>query len=121
MITIPKFQRTHVTTHGTGLLLQHTLDAPPKGLGLRRVQWQANSLNTRSIKTAQRLGFTLEGIIRWQRVLDPECTGNNVDVGHLPEVNGKKLGPGRHSAMLAFCWDDWIEKKEQLLKLMARV
>jgi len=121
VITLPKFQRTHVTTNAVGLLLQYTLSAPPSGLGLRRVQWQANSLNTRSITAAQRMGFTLEGIIRWQRVLPEGITGNGVDVSHLPEVNGKKLGPGRHSAILAICWDDWEEKRELVEKLMARV
>jgi hypothetical protein len=121
VVIIPKFQRTHINTHATGLLLQYSLDPAPTGLGLRRVQWQANSDNIPSIKAAERLGFTLEGIIRWQRVLAPGLTGNGVDVSDLPEINGKKLGPGRHSAMLAFCWDDWIEKREHLSKLMARI
>jgi len=121
IITIPKFQRTHVTTNATGLLLQYCLDPPPNGLGLRRVQWQANSQNERSIHAATRLGFNFEGIIRWQRALPPGSQGNDVDVSHLPEVNGKKLGPGRHSAMLALCWDEWSEKKERLLKMMAQV
>jgi len=121
VVTIPKFQRTHVTTHATALLLQYCLDAPPNGLGLRRVQWQANSPNVRSIKAAQRLGFNLEGIIRWQRVLPDGCQGNGVDVSHLPEIAGKKLGAGRDTAILAICWDEWPEKREQLLKMMARV
>jgi hypothetical protein len=54
-------------------------------------------------------------------VLNHGCEGNDIDISHLPEVNGMKLGPGRHSAMLAFCWDDWIEKKAELLEKMARV
>jgi len=121
VITIPRFQRTHVTTNAVGLLLQYCLDSPPSGLGLRRVQWQANSQNTNSVRAAQRLGFTLEGIIRWQRVLADDCEGNGVDISHLPEINGKKLGPGRHSAMLSLCWDDWIEKRAALVAMMSRV
>ena len=44
MVTLKKYHRTHVTTNSVGLLLQYCLDPPPHGLGLRRVQWQANAL-----------------------------------------------------------------------------
>jgi RimJ/RimL family protein N-acetyltransferase len=34
------------------------------GLGLRRCQWRANSLNKRSLASALRLGYVNEGTIR---------------------------------------------------------
>lgn len=115
-IVLPKFQRTFVNSDACCLLLKHLLDPVEGGdLGLRRVQWQANSKNQASIRAAQRLGFTLEGIMRWQRV----CTENKKCISEengertegLPreDVEGRKLGPGRHSAMLALCWDDWLD------------
>lgn len=39
------------------------------GVGLRRVQWQANSVNEVSRKVAERIFFSLEGVMRWERVL----------------------------------------------------
>lgn len=58
-------QRTYVTTETVGLLMHRILDAPEEGgLGLRRCQWKANSINAQSAKTAARMGFTKEGILR---------------------------------------------------------
>jgi len=122
VIIFPKFHRTFVTTNAIGLLLQYVLDEPPSGLGLRRAQWQANSANEASIRAATRLGFTLEGIIRWQRVLprDKKGKGNAEIVNELKERDEAKRAPGRHSAMLAICWDDWLTKREEVVKMMER-
>ncbi|KAF2801291.1 putative GNAT family acetyltransferase [Mytilinidion resinicola] len=104
---LPKFQRTFVGSNVNGLLLHYALDAPPNGLGLRRVQWHANGNNKASIVAAQRMGFRFEGIIRWHRVLPAGKEGNGAGEEDLPPVVGKKLGPGRHTASLSICWDDW--------------
>ncbi|KDN39671.1 hypothetical protein RSAG8_08699, partial [Rhizoctonia solani AG-8 WAC10335] len=51
---------------------------------------------------AERLGFKLEGVIRWQRPLPAERESS------APFRSDDSLGlPGRHTAMLAICWDDW--------------
>lgn len=44
----------------------HRIPDPPEegGLGLRRCQWKANSINLQSAKTAARMGFTTEGVLR---------------------------------------------------------
>ena len=67
VVIFPQFQRTHVTTNAVGLLLHYCLDAPSpspgpdaigigiSGLGLRRVQWQADERNVPSIRAATRL------------------------------------------------------------------
>ena len=76
LIVLPPFQRTHVTTNAVGLLLLYALNLPSisdsvpfPGLGLRRVQWQTNELNAKSIRAAERMGLKMEGILRWDRVL----------------------------------------------------
>lgn len=62
---LPAFQRTHVNTHASGLLMHYILDSPLQGgLGLRRMQWKANSLNQPSHNAAKRLGFKEEGVLR---------------------------------------------------------
>lgn len=120
ILIFPKFQRTHVTTNATGLLLAYSFDPVDQGgLGLRRVQWQANVENLPSVACAKRLGFQFEGIQRWQRVLPPQKKGL------VPESMERKdgRGPGRHEAVLAICWDDWeggvrekIQKSMELRK-----
>jgi RimJ/RimL family protein N-acetyltransferase len=123
VVTLTKFHRTHVTSHSVGLLLLYTLNHPsdsPPGLGLRRVEWRANSRNQPSLNTARRMGFTLEGILRWAWVLPEEKDGNGLDVSRLPDETGVKMGVGRDSAVLAICWDDWLnggrEKVEAIMK-----
>jgi RimJ/RimL family protein N-acetyltransferase len=113
-VTIAKqFQRTHVTTNAIGLLLQWCFSE----LGLRRVQWQANHRNEPSLQTAVKMGFKMEGIIRWQRVLP----ASKKDVGEPVNRNGKEEA-GRHSAMLGMYWDDWESGlKDTVATRMARI
>lgn len=128
VMVLPKFHRTFVNTHASCLLLKHLLDPLSEGgLNMRRVQWQANSMNQPSISAAQRLGMVLEGTIRWQRVVaDHKKCASEADVERadgkpVVDRDGRKLGPGRHSAMLAVCWDDWLEgKKDHVMRLLQR-
>jgi len=128
VMLLPEFHRTFVNTHATALLLKHLLEPLSSGdLEMRRVQWQAQSSNKPSIAAAQRLGMKLEGIIRWQRVVAANKEGSSAREGvskeRLPSVDqeGRKLGPGRHSAMLAMCWDDWLDGgRKHVLKLLER-
>ncbi|TDL20442.1 acyl-CoA N-acyltransferase [Rickenella mellea] len=120
VFTLPAFQRTHVTSNAVGLLLQYCLELPPFGLGLRRVQWQANAENKASIRAAERMGFEMEGIQRWQRILPHGKFGKEV-IGREGEGCQEGLrGPGRDTAMLSMCWDDWIDEKEKVCRMMAR-
>lgn len=128
IMLLPKFQRTFVNTHACCLLLKHLLDPIDGGdLNMRRVQWQANSMNQPSIAAAQRLGMTLEGIMRWQRVVADhkqcvsEASSERADGKPTVDRDGKKFGPGRHSAMLSMCWDDWLEgKRDHVMRLLQR-
>lgn len=53
----PVAQRTFANTEATYLMLRHAFD-----LGYRRVEWKCNALNERSRRSAERMGFTFEGI-----------------------------------------------------------
>jgi hypothetical protein len=71
-------QRTHVLSHAAGLVIHRILDAESEGgLGLRRCQWFANSLNEPSKAAATRLGFKQDGLLRNHRVLGPGKAGAN--------------------------------------------
>lgn len=128
VIILPKFHRTFVNTDSTALLLKHLLDPLSDGdLQMRRVQWQANGSNKPSIAAAQRLGFELEGIMRYARTINDnkDCVSQlpNERSDGLPVIDamGRKIGVGRHSAMLALCWDDWLGgKRDHVLKLLQR-
>ena len=122
VMILPPFQRTHISSNATGLLLQYALNLPsqsPPGLGLRRVVWQANVLNKSSVHLAERMGFRLEGVLRWERVLPP----GKQEVGQTPrEGDPRRDYVGRDTALLALCWDDWENGgREKVNLIMQRV
>jgi len=122
----PPFQRTHVTSNAVGILLKFTLNLPsqqPGALGLRRVIWQANVLNKASVRLAERMGFKLEGILRWDRVLPASKAavgaGNGKDIR---DGDPRKECVGRDTARLGLCWDDWEGGvREEVDKIMQRI
>lgn len=107
-----------MTSNAVGLLLAYTLDTPPNGLGLRRCQWQAHASNEASRRVGHRMGFTFEGVQRFQRVIPSYKKGNGADLSHLPEATGAKLGQARDSAVFAHYCDEWAEKREAVMKAM---
>jgi RimJ/RimL family protein N-acetyltransferase len=107
VITLPRFQRTHVTANAVGLLLHLALDVPAEGgFGLRRVAWQTNALNTISMRAAERLGFRHEGVLRWDHILRPGKAANRMDVP-LRAGDSKPDRPGTDTVRYRLCWDDW--------------
>ena len=133
IMTLPAFQRTHVTSNAIGLLLHYCLELPASaieskdassqsfgpGLGLRRVQWLCHAENSNSRRAAERMGFRFEGTLRWIRVL------KEGKVGLAPSEARAKLckGPGRHSCILSICWDDWEFEgvREHVQNVMTKV
>ncbi|KAF8597095.1 acyl-CoA N-acyltransferase [Ceratobasidium sp. AG-I] len=118
LFVFPPFQRTHVSSHMIGLTMQYALDSPNGGgLGVRRVQWQAHASNAPSVRAGKRMGFRMEGIIRWQRPLPAGKESSE------PFRKDDELGlPGRHTVMLSVCWDDWEGGvKEHVRGLIERV
>ena len=56
----PLLHQTPMSTEAQFLLMTYVFDE----LGYRRYEWKCDSLNARSRKTAERLGFKFEGIFR---------------------------------------------------------
>jgi RimJ/RimL family protein N-acetyltransferase len=121
VITLPPFQRTHVASNAVGLLLQYALEPTSNGgLGLRRVQWQANSLNVASLRTAEKMGFKMEGILRWDRVFHGGKARGKTGNGREPPT-GSEDDLGRDTVLLSHCWDDWEQGgREKVLGVMDR-
>lgn len=118
IITFPAYQATYVTTHAMGLLLKLTLDVAGNGLGLRRVQWCTHSKNQKSVHAAERLGFKMEGVLHWLRVLPERKEGNGIP---LRQGDPKPDNLGRDTIQLSLCWDDWENGgRAHIEKLMAR-
>lgn len=104
---LPAFHKTHVASNTIGLLLNYALNlpsAPGGGLGLRRVVWYANALNVASVRLAERMGFVSEGVARWERALPMDKDGNGLA---RREGDPRADWPGRDTARLALCWDEW--------------
>jgi RimJ/RimL family protein N-acetyltransferase len=56
----PALQRTRESTEAIYLMMRHCFD----DLGVRRLEWKCDALNSFSRKAAERFGFTFEGIFR---------------------------------------------------------
>jgi RimJ/RimL family protein N-acetyltransferase len=90
---------------------------------LRRVYWCLNHLNFPSQKAAERLGFQLEGIAKWDRVLDSSKRGVALPQWAIErELHLGRGGMGRHTVILGMGWDDWTDGgvEERIRLLMAR-
>lgn len=120
IIIFPAFQRSHVSSNAIGLMLQYTLDPPSAGgLGLRRVEWKCHSENESSRRAALRMGFELEGTLRWERVFPGGAVGLPVDA--FEKRNGTSgEAPGRHTAIFSIVWDEWDEKRVKVVGIMER-
>jgi RimJ/RimL family protein N-acetyltransferase len=120
VIILKSAQRSHVTTNSIGLLMHYALnlpsDATMPGLGLRRVQWMCHSENARSLATARRLGFQMEGTLRWLIV----CAEGS-SFGDKPRVGDPVQKRGRHDLILSMCWDQWSSEGRAIVeRQMAR-
>ncbi|KAH9849048.1 acyl-CoA N-acyltransferase [Lenzites betulinus] len=120
IMVFPAFQHTHVAKDMIGVSLNYILQLPsesPPGLGFRRAQWVANSLNVPSIKLAERMGFKREGTLRHVAVIPKE----NVEYGR----KGRSGDPypelaSRDSAFLSLCWDEWVTgEREKVQAILA--
>lgn len=130
VIIMPAFQRTHVTSNAVGLLLQYALNLRSEGgLGLRRVQWQANAANVASVGVAERMGFRKEALLKWDRVFhggrQAGKVGNNRVMprrgapGEVGESENEEIG--RDTVLLSLCCDDWEDGgREKVKTLMER-
>ncbi|RXW25507.1 hypothetical protein EST38_g308 [Candolleomyces aberdarensis] len=118
VIILPRSQRTFVSSNAIGLVLKYALDLPRDGgNGYRRVTWCADPNNKASVRAAERMGFKIEGEMRWTWILPVGKDG-----GLLPVDGMRREGEGRNSTLLSMCWDDWeAGAKEHVEKMMERV
>lgn len=75
------FQRTYVNTEAKYLLLRHAFEV----LGCIRVQFKADSRNTRSLAAIERLGAKYEGTLRNHMLLPDGVIRHSVFFSILPE------------------------------------
>ena len=61
----PSLRRTRAATEAMAMLLRLAADE----LGYRKLVWRCHALNEPSRRAAERLGFTLEGVLRADRVI----------------------------------------------------
>ena len=61
----PGLQKTREATEAIYLMMRHCFD----DLGVRRLEWKCDSLNAPSRKSADRFGFTFEGIFRQHYII----------------------------------------------------
>lgn len=103
----PRYHRTHINSHAMYLALSYLFDQ----LHLVRVQYDAVTHNTASIRSAERFGFKPEGIAR------------NLN-GLVPASKKRKGEEGRHSqdlwisSMTDYEWDN--QGRERLREMTQR-
>ena len=107
VILFPQFHHTHVAKEMVGVMLRYLLELPtasPPGIGFRRVEWRAHPGNKPSLGLAERMGFRMEGCVKWLWVLPEELTDAGDECNRADVFQGRS---GRQSAILSVCWDDW--------------
>lgn len=105
VITLPPFQRTHVTSTACTLLLKWAFEE----LRLRRVQWRADERNFASVRAAAKLGFKKELVARWARAVRKgpgKVYGYNIYRSRENDPLGEEVAV-THPFILSICWDDW--------------
>ena len=94
-----------------------TTASAARGLGLRRVEWKTHSGNVASRKLADRIGFELEGVCRWERIVQPGKPGLAAD--GLQRRNGSPVElHGQHMALYSIVWDEWDQKRPHIVAEM---
>ncbi|WVQ83045.1 hypothetical protein IAT38_005183 [Cryptococcus sp. DSM 104549] len=118
MVVLEPFQRSHVSTHTSGLLMHRVLDMPAEGgLGLRRCMWGSSFMNDKSKAAALRLGFKHEGILRSLRV--PADGKNGTRPGRKGDL--RENCASADSWWSSVIWEEWEGGvREHVDRLMAR-
>ncbi len=112
----PLLQRTPAATEAMYLMMRNAFE-----LGYRRYEWKCDSLNERSRRAAERLGFTFEGVFRqatvyrgrnrdtaWYSIIDAEWPALNV--GFLAWLDRRNFdAANRQRRTLAECRQDCAE------------
>ncbi|KAL1858088.1 hypothetical protein Daus18300_010089 [Diaporthe australafricana] len=122
IIVLPRYQRSHVTSHTVGLMMQYAFASPEEGgMGLRRIEWHCSTANVPSARVAERMGFEKVGVIPYHMLFP-------LGKRYGKQGNGKPLPPGsdpddlwRDSFIYSVSWDVWeSESREKVEKVMSR-
>ena len=117
IVVLPEYHRTHVTTNAVGLMLEYALTAQAEGgMGLRRVQWKANSMNAASLRVAERMGFQREGLLRWHYVFRDGLHRGKIGNGRDLPKDSPAGDLGRDTVVLSLCWDDWLNGAKHVVQ-----
>ena len=85
------------------------------------MQWQANSVNVVSRKVAERMGFVLEGVIRWDRVFRDGVRKGKVGNGRGVPSGAEEGDLGRDTANYGYSWEEWGNGgREKVIGVMER-
>ncbi|RXZ44416.1 GNAT family N-acetyltransferase [Crenobacter cavernae] len=108
----PRLQKSTLATEAVYLLLKEAFE-----LGYRRVEWKCNALNAPSRHSAERLGFTFEGVFRQHRV----DKGRNRDTAWYSALDGE--WPALRHAYEAWLdsanFDDEGQQRQSLASMIA--
>ncbi|WP_296230891.1 GNAT family N-acetyltransferase [uncultured Pseudomonas sp.] len=101
-------QRTAGATEAIYLLVRHAFD----DLGYRRLEWKCDAANARSLRAAERFGFTQEGLFRQHMVRK----GRNRDTAWFSIIDGE--WPARREAFERWlAVDNFDERGQQRQRL----
>jgi RimJ/RimL family protein N-acetyltransferase len=106
-------QQTVAATEALFLMVQQAFD-----LGYRRVEWKCDTHNAPSRRSAQRLGFTFEGIFRQAQVVK----GRNRDTAWFSIIDGEwpSLRRAYHAWLSPDNFDSSGRQRERLGEVIAR-
>ncbi|SJL15402.1 uncharacterized protein ARMOST_18899 [Armillaria ostoyae] len=105
VMILPAFQCTHVTSNAVGILMNYALNLPADGgLGLRRVVWTASESNAPSVGAAKRIGFQMEGVMKWARIWpEAKIHGSGEVRVRKGDPRAEEFAYGRNVAVLSVC------------------
>jgi RimJ/RimL family protein N-acetyltransferase len=83
----PQLQRTRIATEAMYLMMRYVFD----DLAYRRYEWKCNALNVKSMRAAERLGFTFEGLFRQHMIVK----GRSRDTAWFSIIDGEWPGVRR--------------------------
>ncbi|KAK8092184.1 acyl-CoA N-acyltransferase [Apiospora kogelbergensis] len=103
----PRLQRTTAATEAFHLLMRYCMD----DLGNRRLEWKCDTLNAKSRRAAERLGFAYEGTFRKHRIV----RGRNRDTDWFSIVDDE--WDARNRALLAWLAPENFDEGRQVRSL----
>ena len=109
----PPLQQTVAATEALFLMIQQAFD-----LGYRRVEWKCDTHNAPSRRSAQRLGFTFEGIFRQAQVVK----GRNRDTAWFSIIDAEwpPLRRAYHAWLAPDNFDPTGRQRERLEAVISR-